>query len=279
MRFVVLSILFISLISGCSSRLAYNNLDWLIPWYLDDYIEFEGEQESAVKAKLVDTLNWHRQQQLPIYIQDIQALSQEIEKGALGQQRWLQIIEHVYGYWLTIRDQFVDDLVVLSPQLNQNQVDQLFVELEERNQEREEEWADTTAEERKEMRLERLTEQIEDFLGDLNETQMDMVKQAVDQMRGTTQVRLNYLRDYQKELKSVFKTAETDQARINQLARILKQTDAYKSQDYLDILQHNRQVIAQLFSDLQISLSEKQKRQLLSELADLKQDLEELQQG
>ncbi|EAT12934.1 hypothetical protein HF888_01220 [Bermanella marisrubri] len=277
MRKFLLAFLIIGLVTGCSSRFAYNNLDWIIPWYLDDYIEFEGEQESAVKARLIETLNWHRQQQLPIYIKDIDQLQQQIEQGPLSQQQWLDVINHVYGYWLTIRNQFVDDLVVLSPQLTQDQVNQLFAELEERNQDREEDWQDLNASEHKEKRYERLSEQVEDFVGDLTNQQLDRIQMAVDQMQETTEVRLQYLRDYQTQLRQVFKQAASDEARIKQLANILKQTDKYKPQQYRDILQHNRSVVAQLFADLQASLTANQKRQLIEKLADLRLDLKELQ--
>lgn len=277
MRLILLAIISITLITGCSSRFAYNNLDWIIPWYLDDYIEFEGEQESAVQQRLIKTLNWHRQQQLPAYIEDINNLQKQIKQGPLTQQQWLDVINHVYGYWLTIRDQVVDDLVELSPQLTQEQVDKLFAELEGRNQEREEEWQDLDQKEREEQRFERLSEQVEDFAGDLSQSQIDRIKQAAGQMQSTTDIRLAYLRDYQARLKDVFKQANTDQERITQLAQILRQTDEYKPQAYQDILKNNRNVMAQMFADLQTSLTAEQKRQLLDKLADLKSDLRDLQ--
>ena len=45
MRHIVLTILLLVSVTGCSSKFAYNNLDWLVYWYVDDYIEFSDQQE------------------------------------------------------------------------------------------------------------------------------------------------------------------------------------------------------------------------------------------
>ena len=39
---VFISVMFLA---SCSSKLAYNNLDWWVYWYMDDYIELKDEQE------------------------------------------------------------------------------------------------------------------------------------------------------------------------------------------------------------------------------------------
>ena len=48
--FVVGVLLF--LLSGCAGKIAYNNADFIISWYLSDYIEFTPKQEPIVKAKI-----------------------------------------------------------------------------------------------------------------------------------------------------------------------------------------------------------------------------------
>ena len=53
--------------TGCALKFMYNQLDWLIPWYVDDYISFDPAQEVLFDARLEQYLRWHRQEQLPQY--------------------------------------------------------------------------------------------------------------------------------------------------------------------------------------------------------------------
>ena len=49
-----LGILLIGLLAltGCSSKFAYNNFDWLVYWYVDDYVELTNEQEDLFDVKI-----------------------------------------------------------------------------------------------------------------------------------------------------------------------------------------------------------------------------------
>ena len=46
----LLVVVFIIFLTSCSSKLAYNNLDWWVYWYMDDYIELKDEQEEKFDA-------------------------------------------------------------------------------------------------------------------------------------------------------------------------------------------------------------------------------------
>lgn len=48
--------------------LAYRNLDTLIPWTLDDYLDMNREQKAWFEGQLADHLRWHCQTQLPGYL-------------------------------------------------------------------------------------------------------------------------------------------------------------------------------------------------------------------
>ena len=42
----LLVVVFIIFLTSCSSKLAYNNLDWWVYWYLDDYVELNERNYS-----------------------------------------------------------------------------------------------------------------------------------------------------------------------------------------------------------------------------------------
>ena len=60
-------LVFVVFLSACSSKLAYNNLDWWVYWYLDDYIELKEGQEEKFDDHLQNWLRWHKTTELRRY--------------------------------------------------------------------------------------------------------------------------------------------------------------------------------------------------------------------
>jgi hypothetical protein len=78
LRIISLAMLIIS-VQGCSTvRLAYNQAPLAAYWYLDDYVDFSEEQKPAVKAALNELHHWHRQTQLPAYIETLQKMQRQM---------------------------------------------------------------------------------------------------------------------------------------------------------------------------------------------------------
>ena len=53
---LLIPVLFIILI-GCGTRLVYFHLDWLIPWYIGDYISLDSEQKNMLEKRLLKLLD------------------------------------------------------------------------------------------------------------------------------------------------------------------------------------------------------------------------------
>ncbi|MEY3461803.1 MAG: hypothetical protein RLZZ03_1456 [Pseudomonadota bacterium] len=81
LRIIGLAMLIIS-VQGCSTvRLAYNQAPLAAYWYLDDYVDFSDEQKPAVKAALNELHHWHRQTQLPAYIETLQKMQRQMPES------------------------------------------------------------------------------------------------------------------------------------------------------------------------------------------------------
>jgi hypothetical protein len=70
---------FAILLAACSSlRLAYNNGDTLLYWWLDAYVDFDSEQKTEVKQDIGEFFRWHRKTQLQDYVQFLQKAQQQL---------------------------------------------------------------------------------------------------------------------------------------------------------------------------------------------------------
>ena len=78
-------ILFLCLLLGlanCSAKLIYYHLDWLIPWYVDDYISLDSDQRTMLENRLIQQLEWHCRTQLPDYAVSLRKLGNDLSNLA-----------------------------------------------------------------------------------------------------------------------------------------------------------------------------------------------------
>ena len=71
------------LLVGCSTKFTYNNLDWLIHWYVDDYVELSDRQENLFDEHFANWLNWHRSEELAKYVKHLKSLKADVENERL----------------------------------------------------------------------------------------------------------------------------------------------------------------------------------------------------
>jgi hypothetical protein len=71
-----------ALLTGCSSAsLVYNNADWLVRGKIDDYFSLSGSQKQQLKSNIDSILQWHRQQELAKYSDLLNQFTQQYANG------------------------------------------------------------------------------------------------------------------------------------------------------------------------------------------------------
>ena len=74
MKEITKKILLFSLVFlvGCSSTtFIYNRIDFLLPWYLESYVDLNQEQRKNLNELLEPFFEWHREEELPKYAEII----------------------------------------------------------------------------------------------------------------------------------------------------------------------------------------------------------------
>src|SRR5690606_8114165 len=69
LRRIVTTLLCSLLLSSCGSSLVYDRLDWLIPWYVNSYVDLSRDQRQSLQEQLAPLLQQHRQEELALYQQ------------------------------------------------------------------------------------------------------------------------------------------------------------------------------------------------------------------
>jgi hypothetical protein len=184
------------LLGGCSAmRLAYNNADTFLRWEANRWFDLEGEQRVALDGHLATLLGWHRSQVLPRYVTLAEDAVKRVERGLLVEDmKWISD---------TVRAQAAEALVTaareaapLLDRLTPEQIVHLEKRLAHENRKFADEHLRGTAAERRERRLKRMIERMEDWIGRLEDPQILVVRRhnentpLADEMRDAHRKRL-----------------------------------------------------------------------------------------
>jgi len=178
-KLIIIFLLAISINSCSLVKTAYNNAPEAIHWWLDDYFDFTESQNKKLKPALHALHDWHRQTQLPLYVQMLQKIQshlskEEIESGTVCEtMKSMQVLLH------SIQLEASATILEIAPLLSDKQLSHFQKRLQKRTAKWKSEWLQETQEEQIEARLEKTIDYAEKIYGNLNKTQKNMLKQKL----------------------------------------------------------------------------------------------------
>ena len=269
----ILLVLALALLGACSSTtFLYNRLDFILPWYLDDYVELDRDQRQQFDRLLDPFLDWHREEELPAYV----AVLDQIE-GTLGQPVTQQEIDAIASAfeeaWLRLEGRSLDWLLALGASLSDEQVAEFLQNLDERQQEYEEKYLSRSEEEYREEMYDNLLDRAQDYLGRLDGEQKAALRAASEAIIRSDRPWLEERARWHARLAELLQREPGWEQRVRDAVARREET---LSEDYREAYTHNLTLIQQTIADLLNSRSERQERRLRGEIADLREDLLEL---
>ena len=260
--FVVGVLLF--LLSGCAGKIAYNNADFIISWYLSDYIEFTPKQEPIVKAKIDSWLAWHRSTEMPKYLTQLTTLKQQIQNGQINPAELQKHSDQVETYWQTVRQHIARDVSDFAMTLDISQMSQLFVTLADK---REEDIADFKKRTKKQpKRAERMLENIKERLGYVTDEQRQIVIRYAQQLNSTYDMWMEHNANVQAKLRQILIAKDFVPNSAELLETFVVNTDNMRSAEYTAARDQNKQLYITMLSDMFPTLELAQRKKLIEEI-------------
>lgn len=272
---LVAIVFFCLLFSACSTKMAYNYLDWILEWYVGDLVTLDYEQEWQLRNAIARELNWHRKKQLPLYIKGLDDLNQAINNGLT-----VETLQQIY----TDQEKGLTDLILqITPAMSQllatfsdEQAKQLLENLQEQNLDLEEEYVDKPSEELNKQRIERMIDRAENWIGPLTDSQIKLITEWSPQIRPTATQWISNRRAWQARLGSILreKRFESDfDEHVEEL--FVNSSKAWPDSYHVDF-EYNKHLVFSLIVSLEKNLSTKQRQHLFDEIAVLRRQLTEL---
>ncbi|WP_347506109.1 DUF6279 family lipoprotein [Pseudomonas anguilliseptica] len=265
------------LISACSrAGLAYRNLDWLLPWRLNDYLNLDSQQQAWLKPRLQTHLQWHCSAELPRYIDWLHTTESILAKPQPDSAQLLEQFAQFDAALKRIGIEITPTAIELLQGLSEQQVSELYTALDEDNLEDRQDFLDPPLTTQISERQTRMQERLRPWLGRLNKVQTEHIADWANSLGEQNRLWLENRQLWQAELRKV--VAERDSTDFaERLTPLLQQRERFYSDEYRASYGRTRQALATLFSQLLSSSDKAQRERLSHRLRDLRRDLAEQQ--
>jgi hypothetical protein len=168
------------LVTACSSlKLAYNNGDTLLYWWLDNYVDFDDEQSDQVKKDINDLFRWHRKTQLQDYVHVLQRAQQQL-RGNPTPADLRADYDDIRARTQSLLLKAAPDIADLALSLKPDQLAQMEKKFAKNNDKFRRENMKGDREDQNEFRYKKSMEQFELWFGSFSREQKDIIRKASD---------------------------------------------------------------------------------------------------
>jgi hypothetical protein len=170
----------IALTAACSTiRFSYNHGDTLLYWWLDAYVDFEGQQSDWVKRDIRELFQWHRKTQLDDYAALLGTFQRQLA-GNPTQADLLADYREVRKHTETLAMKAVPDLADLARSLTPEQIAQMEERFAKKNEEYRRKFVSGSVEKRQDARFDKSMEQFKLWFGGFSDEQEKALRRASD---------------------------------------------------------------------------------------------------
>lgn len=270
-RGVVLGLVCALVLSGCAVRFVYNQLDWLVPWYLEDYIELEGPQKQLFKSRLEDYLAWHRSAQLPQYADFLDQVAAQAERG-LSRADIDAIQSRTEALAQAMVDRLQPDMIELFALASDEQVAKLFKKFAEDDARYKKEYLDVSISEQRKQRAKEAQHYAERWTGSLSKDQVRLIRHWSRSFDPMGEEFFATRKAWQAEFQRILQMRHDRPAYDQAFARLLATPTFGRSDGMQQKLDRNQQALVDLYLALDKSLSQGQRDHMVKKLRSYAED-------
>jgi len=271
----VILIALIATVAACSFKTLYNRLDYLIPEYVEGMVTLDDVLEQKLEQRTQVLLNWHRNTQLKQYADWLSALQRDMGTR-LTEEKVEQRIKEMDQFWRSLAEKVNEEMAYLLPLLDKEQQEELFINLEDKNKEFREEFADLNDEQRIDDYIEDISGTYENWIGELTEKQEQSVEQAAVELVSTAELRFQRRLQWQHGIREILAEDGSTQSKSEKLRQFMagyEDVDDESTKQKSDI---NKNIIVRLTVQISHSMTADQKEYFTSKTNDYIRMLTEL---
>jgi len=278
MRRLTITILTTCLLTACSPHWYYPHLNWLLPWYISDYISLEPAQQSDLENRLGRQLDWHCRTQLPVYADFLRSVRHDFEnpEHTVTQEQFQAYYGMLQVYWKKLLASIGPDVADLLMSASDRQIDELFRRMEADNLELQEKYVDPPPEEIYRNRYDRMSERLSNWIGDIETGQKSAILEWSNQLGMYGVEWIAHRKALQKRFRALLASRARNPDFKVQFTALLAAPQTLQEAAYSAQVAHRTGLTLDLLARIAASLTAEQRRHLLDYLDSLADDFDGL---
>ncbi len=257
---------------ACSTSFTYNQLDWLIPWYMGSYVDLNSEQKELLKIRLDPLLSWHREEELAGYIEFLDRIEMDLKEPVAPEtvRSWMSEVRQAVD---RIEFRLLQLSLEMGESMNNEQIADFKTSLMDKQQEYRDEYLKRNDKDYTEDNYKRLSKNLRRFSGKLNKEQKQTLQRAAESMR---RFDIPWLEDRELWLENIKELLDRKPGWQQAIVDSYRQRDENRSKEYQMTLEHNIQVLSESISEILSNLDDKQRSRFIKKIGKYKSSIEQL---
>jgi hypothetical protein len=265
----------VAVLGGCTTGFLYKRLDWLVVWYVNGLVSLDEVQEDELREIVAAGLEWHRTTQLPRYVAFLAAVDEDTD-GAMT----VDLVRQRYDEMVVLSDALLAYLggaaTPLLRSLTTQQIEELFENLEDDNEELWDEYAGSTTERRQQRRAKATMRALGRFTGRLTDAQEMLIRQRLAGMHDIAADWLERRRGWQHRFRQLLGSSLPKDEFEAGLRSLLVDPNQFDGTEYRRRAEENLQTVFTMLADLSGELEPAQRERMGKKLRQYATDLDAL---
>ncbi|MEL0035893.1 MAG: DUF6279 family lipoprotein [Gammaproteobacteria bacterium] len=275
-RLLIGALIAVSLSACMGVKFTYNNLDWLLPWYVEDYITLTDIQEEQFEQEFEDLWAWHRENELPKYVTSLKQLEEDIAEDAITLEKIIAYQDEARDHYLVTAQRVVSQGIDLMSTLSDEQVAEMKEIIMEEMAEYEERVFESSKEERIKKRIRNTEKSFRRWIGKLTNKQKILIEQWGSDLESLYEYGFQYTVASRKAFFAAMERREDKEYLRERLLFLTVERDQLHTKEHLEARERNRDKTRQLLLTMKDTLTKKQRERLIRKIKNYREPLEEL---
>ena len=256
----------LALLGGCAMvRVAYNNAEPLVRYAAHDNFDLDERQSEQFRNRLARFHDWHRANELPLYAGLLRTAMQRGEK-AITRQDVAWAAAELRGRYRVMITKAVEEAAPILATLSEEQTNDLERRIAKANDKYAKEFLSGGEAKQLRVQAKRLVGRFKDWTGTLTERQEDLIERFVKQQLGTTQMRFENRKRWQREALGLLRQHRGAQALAPRLADIFVNPEAHRTPEFRRALVIWEADLTDLVLEVERELSPEQRAHVLNRM-------------
>jgi len=255
--------------------LAYNNAPPMLSWMVSDYVDMSDEQKEFVRERFTRAFAWHRSQELPEYRRFLEKVLMQAQDN-ISVEEAAEDHRELRRYYHRSVEKLLPDMADFLLQLDSVQAKQMQKRFDKDNRKMVGDANETSGDDRREKRVERFATHLEQFVGNLDVAQRQMVEAYIAATPELIDERLADRRYRQTQILAMVQSKPSREETIAGLRHLFIETEKWRNADYQAKLRARDRQLFDFISRLSASLTPEQRAAFQRRVTGFMRDITEI---